>query len=386
MACEMDNTWNNSSPSPSEAKGCVVSNLKRSSSICKRNKSTEFDTQTSTDKNTRNNSSPSPSEARKSDASNQKRSNRKITNKYLNGYFTLNWDQLQIKNQGSGIKRKQFTYSEVVDIIDKDSKGEIINERARRKLHQMVQTQAITGSKTKWNIEVMKEQAKLLDSEMKRDVNEAEFDTQTFTPYRHSLSCYGNNHTPMACEMDNTRNKQAKLLDSEMKGDVNEAECDVESITDIKGHITSYKYSKIDLKLCVKWENYDETHNSWEPYENIQHTTASKQFCLDKKLWYLLPNIDDDINSQHDIARGDMTRGGIVDKDEDKEFTLEAILDIQGNIPDEQYLPPHVWLHVKWMGYDESSNTWEPYSEIKHTEAFQRYCSNNNLQYLIPLS
>ena len=39
---------------------------------------------------------------------------------------------------------------------------------------------------------------------------------------------------------------------------------------------------------------------------------------------------------------------------------------------------------VKWEGYDETYNSWEPYSEIKSTEAFKQYCLNNNLQYLIP--
>ena len=67
------------------------------------------------------------------------------------------------------------------------------------------------------------------------------------------------------------------------------------------------------------------------------------------------------------------------------EFIVESVLNIQGNRnKKQQYLRTKLELLVKWEGYDETYNSWEPYSEIKSTEAFKQYCLNNNLQYLIP--
>ena len=67
------------------------------------------------------------------------------------------------------------------------------------------------------------------------------------------------------------------------------------------------------------------------------------------------------------------------------EFIVESVLNIQGNRnKKQQYLRTKLELLVKWEGYDETYNSWEPYSEIKSTEVFKQYCLNNNLQYLIP--
>ncbi|HCK04385.1 MAG TPA: hypothetical protein DHV86_06465, partial [Methylophilaceae bacterium] len=67
------------------------------------------------------------------------------------------------------------------------------------------------------------------------------------------------------------------------------------------------------------------------------------------------------------------------------EFKVESVLNIQGNRnKNRQFLRTDLELLVKWEGYEESYNSWEPFSEIKSTEAFKQYCLNNNLQYLIP--
>ena len=67
------------------------------------------------------------------------------------------------------------------------------------------------------------------------------------------------------------------------------------------------------------------------------------------------------------------------------EFIVESVLNIQGNRnKNRHFLRTDLELLVKWEGYEESYNSWEPYSEIKGTEAFKQYCLNNNLQYLIP--
>ena len=39
---------------------------------------------------------------------------------------------------------------------------------------------------------------------------------------------------------------------------------------------------------------------------------------------------------------------------------------------------------VAWHNYPSSSNTWEPYSNVKHLSVLHQYLSNNNLSHLIP--
>ena len=69
-----------------------------------------------------------------------------------------------------------------------------------------------------------------------------------------------------------------------------------------------------------------------------------------------------------------------------QEFVVEDIIQVKGNKDGRglRYLRTGLEFLIKWEGYDESQNSWEPYSEMKHTEIFKRYCITQNIQYLIP--
>jgi RNase H-like domain found in reverse transcriptase/Chromo (CHRromatin Organisation MOdifier) domain len=43
-----------------------------------------------------------------------------------------------------------------------------------------------------------------------------------------------------------------------------------------------------------------------------------------------------------------------------------------------------LYFLVAWQNYPSSSNTWEPYSNVKHLSLLHQYLSNNNLSHLIP--
>ena len=49
-----------------------------------------------------------------------------------------------------------------------------------------------------------------------------------------------------------------------------------------------------------------------------------------------------------------------------------------------KYLKRELEFKVQWIGYDESEDSWEPYSALRNTEALETYCYANNLQYLLP--
>ena len=68
------------------------------------------------------------------------------------------------------------------------------------------------------------------------------------------------------------------------------------------------------------------------------------------------------------------------------EFVVDKILEIRGdlNIKKKRYLRTNLELLVRWSGYDESYDSWEPYSEIKKTDKFIDFCNQKGLKYLIP--
>ena len=41
-------------------------------------------------------------------------------------------------------------------------------------------------------------------------------------------------------------------------------------------------------------------------------------------------------------------------------------------------------FQVRWEGYDESEDSWEPYKELRYNTTFIKYCQQKGLRYLIP--
>ena len=62
------------------------------------------------------------------------------------------------------------------------------------------------------------------------------------------------------------------------------------------------------------------------------------------------------------------------------EYFVEKILAHRGDIGRLKTLT----FHVKWRGYDESFNSWEPWKNLRETEQLHRYLIANGMQRLIP--
>jgi transposase InsO family protein len=62
------------------------------------------------------------------------------------------------------------------------------------------------------------------------------------------------------------------------------------------------------------------------------------------------------------------------------EFFIEEILGHRGEIQ----LHSSLFFHVKWLGYDHTDNTWEPYSNLRETAQLHAYLVSHKLKSLIP--
>ena len=63
-----------------------------------------------------------------------------------------------------------------------------------------------------------------------------------------------------------------------------------------------------------------------------------------------------------------------------EEFFVEKILAHRGDVGRLKTLD----FHVKWRGFDESFNSWEPWKNLHETEMLHRYLILHGLQKLIP--
>lgn len=92
--------------------------------------------------------------------------------------------------------------------------------------------------------------------------------------------------------------------------------------------------------------------------EKPYHVTDMKPF-----------NFDPLLTNPLDIARRDYL-----------EFFVEKILGMTGDIKKVNTLE----FHIKWLGYDDTFNTYEPWKNLRDLAVLHEYLKDNNLPRLIP--
>ena len=74
-----------------------------------------------------------------------------------------------------------------------------------------------------------------------------------------------------------------------------------------------------------------------------------------------------------------------VAKQASQEFVVDKILKINGHQNNQgRYLKRGLECQVRWEGYNESEDSWEPYAQLRFNTQFIKYCNDNGLRYLIP--
>ena len=62
------------------------------------------------------------------------------------------------------------------------------------------------------------------------------------------------------------------------------------------------------------------------------------------------------------------------------EYFIETVLAHRGD----PLCVSSLWFHIKWLNYDDTHNTWEPWSGVRLTDALHSYLKTVNLSSLIP--
>ena len=62
------------------------------------------------------------------------------------------------------------------------------------------------------------------------------------------------------------------------------------------------------------------------------------------------------------------------------EFFIENVISYRGNLKGKAVLE----FEVKWLGYDETHKSWEPYANLRDSDQLHVFLRQNNLLRLIP--
>lgn len=95
-------------------------------------------------------------------------------------------------------------------------------------------------------------------------------------------------------------------------------------------------------KYLIKWKGYDDSWNSWEPKKGIAHLKVFKKYEKEQET---------------------------VDQEEEDqpEYVVEEVLD--RNITKRG----KVKYFIKWEGYDNTYNSWEPHEDLAHLDIIKKY-------------
>ncbi|KAL3113703.1 hypothetical protein niasHT_016793 [Heterodera trifolii] len=109
------------------------------------------------------------------------------------------------------------------------------------------------------------------------------------------------------------------------------------------------------MEYFVKWAGYDDGWNTWEPRESLKHLEVFKQYEKAQQK-----------TVEKNKLEAEETEEDEEEEDEDNEYKVEKVLDRREK-------DGRVKYKIKWMGYDDSWNSWEPSKSVKHLDVVKQY-------------
>jgi hypothetical protein len=155
-----------------------------------------------------------------------------------------------------------------------------------------------------------------------------------------------------------------------------EDEHSIDKITDFQGDRGG---SKSKWRFLVHWVDADEP--TWEPWNNLKDTVAMRIFLREGQMTELLCASDsEDSSDDDDNITLRMDKKSERKLEEEEGYLVEKILDYQAN-PDG---PKSKWkVLVKWVGYSNADNTWEPFREFENNIHLRRFLRARGLTGLL---
>jgi hypothetical protein len=168
---------------------------------------------------------------------------------------------------------------------------------------------------------------------------------------------------------------ESEFSESEEAKEEDEDEHSIDKITDFQGDCHG---PKSKLRFLVHWVGADES--TWEPWNNLKDTIAIRMFLKNTGMTELLCASDSEEDSSDDEGTSPIDRKSERELEDEEGYLVEKILDYQAN-PDG---PKSKWkVLVKWVGYSNADNTWEPFSEFENNIHLRRFLRERGLTGLL---
>ena len=148
----------------------------------------------------------------------------------------------------------------------------------------------------------------------------------------------------------------------------------VDKITDFQG---DRRGPKTKMRFLVHWVGAGEP--TWELWSNLKDTVAMRIFLRERRMTELLCASDSE-DSSEDEHTTPIDRKSERKLEEEEGYLVEKILDYQAN----QNGPKSKWkVFVKWVGYSDADNSWEPFSEFENNIELRRFLRARGLTSLL---
>jgi len=143
----------------------------------------------------------------------------------------------------------------------------------------------------------------------------------------------------------------------------------------------------------IKWAGYDDSYNSWEPFEGLKHLSVIRDY--EAALVKEEKNVDRNNAAKQSTtpstpdSKPSMNEEGVENEEEvedeevvekEEEYKVEKVLDKKSEKAKGKGKTTVIKYLIKWEGFDDSYNTWESHDTLKHLDIIKEYNSQQQTE------